>query len=121
MVCVLSARDRELFPNLSGSVLDALEAGETSSLPIDYRPQSIDLFCNDAFEPDLSVIDGTITASAAIPKGWTPDAIELQLDGRPALVAIGNRIILNRLGRLTSSTWPINRELTDLIRGWVNG
>ena len=117
----LTDRDRQLYPNLSGNVSDALQADECSLLPMGYTPQSIDLFCNDAGEPSASVLDGTITHSSITPKGWTPDAIELQLDGRPALVAIGDRVILNRLGRLTSSTWPIHRDLTALIQGWIHG
>ncbi|MGK7908456.1 MAG: hypothetical protein AB4040_14705 [Synechococcus sp.] len=121
MSCALSSRDRELYPTLSRSVTNAIELGETGSLPRSYIPKTIDLFCNDASEPDLSVISGSITSSTLIPKGWAPDAIELQLDGRPALVAIGDRILLNRLGKFTGSQWPINQELTALIRGWIDG
>ncbi|MEM9566677.1 MAG: hypothetical protein AAF974_00075 [Cyanobacteria bacterium P01_E01_bin.34] len=111
----------ELYPTLSCSVMNAIELGETGCLPKSYVPKTIDLFCNDSPEPDLSVINGRITASTLIPNGWAPDAIELQLDGRPALVAIGNRILLNRLERFTSSRWPINQELTVLIGGWIDG
>ena len=121
MSCALSSRDRELYPTLSRSVINAVNLGEADPLPVGYVPHEIDLFCNDAMNPDISVVGGKVVASAVIPPGWSPKAIELQLDGRPALVAIGDRVILNRLGNLSSDIWPINRKLTELIRGWING
>ncbi|MEM6447473.1 MAG: hypothetical protein AAF704_13055 [Cyanobacteria bacterium P01_D01_bin.123] len=119
MVESLTDADKQTFPQIAAAIA---EADTVEPYPPDFVPLSIDLYCNGADEPAISVVNGNVMQSTWVQPGYLPEALELHLDSEIALAVIGKRVILNRLVNLTGMNgWPLDRNLTTLVSSWIGG
>ncbi|PSB41589.1 hypothetical protein C7B80_30185 [Cyanosarcina cf. burmensis CCALA 770] len=89
-----------LPPELLHHILnrDLSQARSLPKLSADYEPKIIEIFFDG--KPVQTWHLGSITAEIQLPESYSPQAIEIAIDGELAFLLVGNELVFNRIQNL---------------------